>query len=87
MRSRGLRLAHELALSSDFPGGTKSQEVLSFLQGLVEHRHPKERKKPLYIFATQANDTNSIQVSGVAYPTSARADPPFFLDDHRRGQR
>lgn len=36
------------------------------MQALVENRHPKERKRPLYIFATQANDTKSIQVSGFA---------------------
>jgi hypothetical protein len=51
-----------------YQGGTRSQEVLSHMQALVENRHPKERKRPLYIFATQANDTKSIQVSRLEPP-------------------
>lgn len=43
------------------------------MQALVEHRHPKERKRPLYIFATQANDTKSIQVSPIEPFCGARS--------------
>ncbi|KAL8286236.1 hypothetical protein RQP46_004724 [Phenoliferia psychrophenolica] len=43
-----------------FGGGVKSKVVLHYLQSQFELVHT-ERKKPLYIYATQANDTKSVR--------------------------
>ncbi|KAM0755817.1 P-loop containing nucleoside triphosphate hydrolase protein [Meredithblackwellia eburnea MCA 4105] len=45
-----------------FPGGTKSKDVLLFIQSKVEERHAtRKRHSPLYCYATQANDQKSIK--------------------------
>lgn len=40
----------------DYKGSARSGEVLAYVQTEVELRHPKSRKRPLYVFETQAND-------------------------------